>query len=260
MSTPIETLTIDDLTADGITHAYFTRKGGVSEGIYAGLQCGRGAADDPRENVAKNRAYAARAMGVPRESLVSVYQHHSNDVQVVTAPWRPGKAPKADAMVTETPGIALGILTADCAPVLFTDPKARIIGAAHAGWKGALGGVLEATVEAMIALGAERQRIRAGIGPCITQANYQVDDAFRDRFVQDESTNARHFGPDPEDGKNRFDLPGYCRGVLKAYGVRQSVFCGACTYADEERFYSNRRALHRGEGDYGRGLSAIALV
>lgn len=260
MSTPIETLTIEDLTAEGITHAFFTRKGGVSEGIYAGLQCGRGASDDSRDNVARNRAYAARAMGVPREALVSVHQHHSADVVTVTAPWRPGKAPKADAMVTETPGIALGILTADCAPVLFMDPKAKIIGAAHAGWKGALGGVLEATVEAMIALGAERQRLRAGIGPCITQANYQVDEAFRDRFVQDDSGNARYFGPDPEDAKHRFDLPGYCRGVLKAYGVRQSTFCGACTYADEDRFYSNRRALHRGEGDYGRGLSAIALV
>jgi len=255
----IETLTIDDLSAEGIGHAFFTRKGGVSEGIYRGLQCGRGATGDSRDNVAKNRLYAAREMGVPREALISCYQHHSADVVTVTAPWRPGKPPKADAMVTETPGIALGILTADCAPVLFADPKAKIVGAAHAGWQGALGGVLEATVEAMIALGAERQRIRAGIGPCITQPNYQVDEAYRDRFLADDRGNARFFGPDPEEGRHRFDLPGYCAAALKAYGVRQSTFCGACTYADEDRFYSNRRALHRGEGDYGRGLSAIVI-
>ena len=255
----IETLTIDDLTTEGITHHFFTRKGGVSEGIYAGLQCGRGAKDDPRENVVKNRFYASRKMGVAREALLSVHQHHSSDVVTVTAPWRPGKAPKADAMVTDTPGMALGILTADCAPVLFLDPKAKIIGAAHAGWKGALGGVLEATVEAMIALGAERQRIHAGIGPCITQANYQVDEAYRDRFMADDRANARFFGPDPEEGKHRFDLPGYCQGTLKAYGVRHSTFCGACTYSDAENFYSNRRALHAGEDDYGRGLSAIVL-
>jgi len=256
---PIETVTIDEIAADGVRHAFFTRKGGVSEGIYAGLQCGRGASGDSRENVAKNRAYAARAMGVARESLVSCYQHHSADVVTVTTPWRPGKPPKADAMVCDTPGIALGILTADCAPVLFVDPKAKIIGAAHAGWQGALGGVLEATVEAMIAMGAERQRIQAGIGPCITQPNYQVDEGFRDRFLADNRDNARHFGPDPAEGHHRFDLPEYCRATLKAYGVRQSEFCGACTYADEERFYSNRRALHKGEGDYGRGLSAIVI-
>jgi len=255
----IETITMDLLAGDGTRHAFFTRKGGVSEGIYAGLQCGRGATDDPRENVVKNRYYAAREMGVPREGLISCYQHHSKDVVTVTEAWRPGKPPKADAMVTETPGIALGILTADCAPVLFVDPKAKIIGAAHAGWQGALAGVLEATVEAMIALGAERQRIHAGIGPCITQANYQVDEAYRDRFMADDRGNARYFGPDREEGKHRFDLPGYCQGTLKAYGVRQSEFCGACTYADADRFYSNRRALHRGEGDYGRGLSAIVL-
>ncbi len=260
MSSPIETLTVDDLATEGVRHAFFTRKGGVSEGIYAGLQCGRGASGDPRENVARNRAYAARTMGVAREALVSCHQYHSAEVVTVTAPWRPGKQPKADAMVTETPGIALGILTADCAPVLFVDPKAKVIGAAHAGWKGALGGVLEATVEAMIALGAERQRIRAGIGPCITQPNYQVDEAFRQRFLEDDRENARHFGPDPEEGHHRFDLPGYCRATLRAYGVRQSSFLGACTYADEDRFYSNRRALHRGEGDYGRGLSAIVLA
>lgn len=259
MSNPIETLTVEALDAEGIRHAFFTRKGGVSEGIYAGLQCGRGAKDDSRENVAKNRAYAARALGVGREALVSCYQHHSADVVTVTTPWRPGKPPKADAMVTDTPGVALGILTADCAPVLFIDAKAKIIGAAHAGWKGALGGVLEATVEAMIGMGAERQRIHAGIGPCITQPHYQVDEGFRDTFLADDRGNARYFGPDPDEGHHRFDLPGYCQGTLKAYGVRHSYFCGACTYADEERFYSNRRALHRGEGDYGRGLSAIVL-
>ncbi len=255
----IEIIEIGALQGDGIGHAFFTRKGGVSEGIYSGLQCGRGAKDDPRENVAKNRGYAARKIGVGREALLLVHQYHSADVMTVTTAWRPGKQPKADAMVTDTPGLALGILTADCAPVLFMDEKAGVIGAAHAGWKGALGGVLEATVEAMIALGAERQRIHAGIGPCITQANYQVDTVYRDRFLAADSGNAAHFRPDTEDGKFRFDLPGYCQAALKAYGVRHSAFCGECTYADEERFYSNRRALHKGEGDYGRGLSAIVL-
>ena len=255
----IETIEIDELQADGIAHAFFTRKGGVSEGIYAGLQCGRGAKDDPRENVAKNRGYAARKMGVGREALLSVHQHHSADVITVETAWRPGKQPKADAMVTDTPGLALGILTADCAPVLFVDPKAKIIGAAHAGWKGALGGVLEATVEAMIALGAERQRIHAGIGPCITQPNYQVDGAYRDRFMAEDPANAAHFRPDAEDDRFRFDLPAFCRARLKAAGVRHTAFSGHCTYADEARFYSNRRALHKGEGDYGRGLSAIVI-
>lgn len=256
----IETITSDALAADDIGHAFFTRKGGFSEGIYASLQCGRGANDDDRNNVAKNRARAARSLKVARESLLSVHQHHSADVVTVTTPWRPGKPPKADAMVTDRPGMALGILTADCAPVLFTDPKAKVIGAAHAGWKGALGGVLEATVDAMIALGADRQRIVAVIGPCITQANYQVDAAYRSRFTDADSANGRFFLPDPADAdRYRFDLPGFCRARLKASGVRQSSHTGQCTYADEERFYSNRRALHRSEGDYGRGLSAIVL-
>ena len=263
---------------DSIRHGFFTREGGVSEGIYASLQCGRGATDDPRENVAENRALAAKAMKVKRENLVSCYQHHSADVVVVEAPsakvdagfpsdgatrimppWRPGKPPKADAMVTRTPSIALGILTADCAPVLFAEPGTGIIGAAHAGWKGALGGVLEATVEAMIALGVERQRIHAGIGPCITQPNYQVDTAYRDRFLAADPANAAHFRPDAEDDRFRFDLPAFCRARLKAAGVRHTAFSGHCTYADEARFYSNRRALHKDEGDYGRGLSAIII-
>jgi len=264
---------------DSIRHGFFTREGGVSEGIYASLQCGRGATDDPRENVAENRARAAKAMKVKRENLVSCYQHHSADVVVVEAPsgkvdagfpsdgatrimppWRPGKPPKADAMVTRTPGIALGILTADCAPVLFAEPGTGIIGAAHAGWKGALGGVLEATVEAMAAMGAERQRIVAAIGPCISQASYQVDEAYRDRFKQADGGNGRFFRPDPEeDGKFRFDLPGYCAARLTACGVKDAALPAYCTYDEERMFFSNRRALHRAEGDYGRGLSAIAL-
>ena len=249
------------LEADGAVHAFFERTGGVSEGIYASLQCGRGAEGDSRENVAENRARAADALGLPREALVSCYQHHSADVVTVERPWRPGKPPKADAMVTDRPGIALGILTADCAPVLMIDPKAGVIGAAHAGWKGALGGVLEATVEAMAALGAERQRIRAGVGPCIAQASYQVDAAFRERFREADSGNGRFFRPCPEDAaRYRFDLPGYCVARLKAAGVSRAEASGLDTCALEERFYSNRRAFHRGEGDYGRGLSAIALL
>ena len=244
----------------GIRHGFFAREGGVSEGIYASLQCGRGAKADPRENVAENRARAADALGLGRESLLSVHQHHSADVVAVEAPWRPGKAPKADGMVTVRPGLALGILTADCAPVLFADAKARVIGAAHAGWKGALGGVLEATVEAMVAAGAERQRIRAAIGPCIGQANYQVDAAYRDRFREADSANGRFFRPDPEaEGRYRFDLPGYAAARLTACGVKDTALPTHCTYAEDALFFSNRRALHRGEGDYGRGLSAIVL-
>ena len=245
---------------DTIRHGFFSKEGGVSEGIYASLQCGRGATDDPRENVAENRARAARAIKVKRENLVSCYQHHSADVVTVDTPWRPGKPPKADAMVSETPGIALGILTADCAPVLFTDPKASIIGAAHAGWKGALGGVLEATVEAMVALGAERQRIMAAIGPCISQPNYQVDAAYRDRFKEADSSNGRFFRPDPSaEEKFLFDLPSYCAARLTACGVKDAELPTYCTYAEERMFFSNRRALHKSESDYGRGLSAIML-
>lgn len=248
------------LEADGFYHGFFTKEGGVSEGIYASLQCGRGATDDPRENVAENRARAAKALKVKRENLVSCYQHHSADVVVVDVPWRPGKPPKADAMVTKTPGIALGILTADCAPVLFADSKSGVIGAAHAGWKGALGGVLEATVEAMIGLGAERQRIKAAIGPCISQAEYQVDAAYRERFKEADSTNGRFFRPDPVDeGRFRFDLPGYCASRLTACGIKDAELPLYCTYAEDRLFFSNRRALHKNEGDYGRGLSAIVL-
>ncbi len=247
-------------SAEGIHHGFFTKEGGVSEGIYASLQCGRGAKDDPRENVAENRHRASRAMKVKRENLVSCHQYHSADVVTVDVPWRPGKPPKADAMVSKTAGVALGILTADCAPVLFVDAKAKVIGAAHAGWKGALGGVLEATVDAMIALGAERQRIQAAVGPCISQQNYQVDAAYRERFREDDSGNGRFFRPDPEEEeKFRFDLPGYCAARLTACGVKDAELPKHCTYGDERMFFSNRRALHKGEGDYGRGLSAIML-
>ena len=259
--TQIEMLRDERLGAcTSANHAFFTRAGGVSSGIYASLQCGRGADDDSRENVAENRTRAALALGLPREALISTFQHHSADVVTVEAAWRPGKAPKADAMVTATPGIALGILTADCTPGLFCDEKAKVIGAAHAGWKGALGGVLESTIDAMSALGAQRQRIVAAIGPCISQPNYQVDAAYRERFTDADSGNGRFFRPCPEDAERfRFDLPGYCLARLKAAGINQAASTGHCTYADAERFYSNRRALHQSEGDYGRGLSAIFL-
>ena len=247
-------------SAEGVHHGFFTKEGGVSEGIYALLQCGRGAKDDPRENVAENRHRASRAMKVKRENLVSCHQYHSADVVTVDVPWRPGKPPKADAMVSKTAGVALGILTADCAPVLFVDAKAKVIGAAHAGWKGALGGALEATVDAMIALGAERQRIQAAVGPCISQQNYQVDAAYRERFSEDDRGNGRFFRPDPEEEeKFRFDLSGYCAARLTACGVKDAELPKHCTYGDERMFFSNRRALHKGEGDYGRGLSAIML-
>ena len=242
----------------GARAAFFTCAGGVSTGIYDSLQVGWGAKADTRERVAENRRRAAAHFGAP--TLVTAYQVHSARAVIIDAPFADGAAPEADALVTATPGLMLGVLTADCAPVLFYDAGARVIGGAHAGWKGALGGVLEATLTAMQSLGARPERIRAAIGPCISGANYQVDDAFRARFTDAEAAAARFFGPDPAAGRWRFDLPGYVAARLAAAGVGHVVPAQACTYAEETRFFSNRRAFHRGEGDYGRGLSAIMLI
>ncbi|MBX3505076.1 MAG: peptidoglycan editing factor PgeF [Parvibaculum sp.] len=241
-----------------IRHGFFTREGGVSKGIYASLNCGYGS-DDATENVRENRARVAEKLSVEREKLLTVYQIHSPDVVAVTEPWTPDTAPQADAMVTATPGIALGILTADCAPVLFADKKARVIGAAHAGWKGALGGVLEATVEAMIRLGAERQDIAAAIGPCISQDAYEVGPEFRARFIEADEANARWFEPSDKDRHGMFDLPGYVEARLEAADIGTVSVLGQCTYQDEKRFFSFRRTTHRGEKDYGRQISALML-
>ena len=260
-SEPVEVIRAPSLGT--IHHGFLGRRGGVSTGIHAGLNVGWGS-DDEREAIAENRRRAVEAV-LPGAALVTVHQIHSPDVVTVTAPWpdpgsSPGQAarPQADALVTNRPGLLLGILTADCAPVLLADAQAGVIGAAHAGWKGALAGVCEATVAAMEALGARRERIAAAIGPCIAQASYEVDDDFEARFVVAETFNARFFRMGRE-GHAQFDLEGYVAARLAAAGVATIEKLALDTYADESRFYSYRRATHRGEPGYGREIALIGL-
>lgn len=244
---------------DGLPHGFFTRQGGVSTGIYATLNGGPGSGDDPAA-VGANRAAIAAALGV--SALVSVMQVHSAIVHRPTAPWPPGARPEGDAMVTATPGIGLAVLAADCAPVLFADRRAGVIGAAHAGWRGALGGVLEATLGAMADLGATPAGTVAVIGPCISQRAYEVGPEFVERFLDEDPESRRCFTagrPHAEGRRAQFDLPGYALARLRAAGVGTATWCGHCSYGDEARFFSYRRATHRGEPDYGRLVSAIAL-
>ncbi len=243
----------------GIRHAFFTREGGVSTGLYASLNGGLGSSDEPGR-VAENRRRMTDHLGLPSDALVSVYQVHSPEAVVVERPWSRNERPRADAMVTRVPGLALGITTADCGPVLFADAEARIVGAAHAGWRGALGGVLEATLAAMERLGAERSRTVAVLGPMIRQDAYEVGPELVDQFRKADRGNERFFRPAGRDGHALFDLPGYLRARLAAAGVGEVADLGLCTYTDEGRFYSYRRATHRGESDYGRLISAIALT
>jgi YfiH family protein len=250
-------MTLEILTADSlgpIRHGFFTRKGGASSGIYKGLNCGFGSSDQ-RDAVAINRSRVAEAMQVPADHVVSLHQHHSADVITVTAPF--DTPPKADAMVCATPGIALGILTADCQPVLFADPHSGVIGAAHAGWGGALGGVLEATVEAMETLGADREDIQAVIGPCISQRAYEVGPEFFERFQDDDPANARFFA-NGNDDRMQFDLPGYGVHRLRMAGV-EAEWIRHCTYSDPDRFFSYRQSVHNSDPDYGRLISTIRL-
>ena len=242
----------------GLRHAFFTREGGVSPGLYAGLNCGFGSGDR-KENVAENRRRAAAALGLTPERLLTVFQTHSPDVVVVETAWAREEAPHADAIVTAKRGLALGILTADCGPVLFADGEAGVVGAAHAGWKGALTGVVDSTLKAMESLGASRARIRAVIGPCIAQASYEVGPDFPAAFLDQDPHNARFFAPKEAGGRPYFDLAGYITARLNAAGLESVDRLTQDTYADEARFYSYRRATHRGESDYGRGLSAICL-
>lgn len=246
----------------GIGHAFFTRAGGVSGGIYASLNCGFGA-DDEAANVAANRSRAMARLGLPGDALVTAYQVHGCSVRVVDGTARTGARTgeeRVDGMVTRETGIALGILTADCAPVLFGDARAGIIGAAHAGWRGALAGILEATVAAMETLGAERADMRAAIGPCIAQASYQVGPEFPAPFLSDDADNASFFVPSERARHFRFDLAGYVAARLKALGLAEIGAVAADTCTDADRFFSYRRATLRGEPDYGRALSAIALA
>jgi hypothetical protein len=248
----LEIITSDDLP---VRHGFFTRKGGASSGVYAGLNCGTGSGDQA-EIVAINRARVAEAMGVDPAALVGVHQVHSADAVVVTGPT--AVRPRADALATATPGVALSVLTADCQPVLFADAQAGVIGAAHAGWRGALDGVLEATVAAMEGLGADRGRIAAVIGPTISQAAYEVGPEFLDAFLADDAGNARFFAGGRA-GRYQFDLPGYSLARLRGAGVGAAVWTRHCTYGDPARFYSYRRTTHAGEADYGRLISAIRL-
>ncbi len=241
-----------------IAHGFFTREGGTSSGLYAGRNCGLGS-DDLRANVIENRGRTADDLGVPRDQLLTVYQVHSPQVVVATKPWSHDDAPEGDAMVTATPGLALGILTADCTPVLFADPEAGVIGAAHAGWKGAIGGVLEATVDAMTSLGAERVRIHCCVGPTISQANYEVGPEFQKHFMDKSAGNGRFFAPSARENHFQFDLPGFVSDRLGSMGLGQIDNTKLCTYADEKRFYSFRRTTHAGEPDYGRQISSITL-
>jgi YfiH family protein len=239
----------------GIAHGFFGRTGGVSQGIYDSLNCGPGSADEAA-HVVENRRRVRSALGA--QALNTLYQIHSAAAVTVSSPWDIG--PHADAMVSKTRGIALGILSADCAPVLLADAKAGVIGAAHAGWKGALGGIVESAISAMERLGASRSRIAAAIGPCISLANYEVSDAFRDRFVEAAASNARFFGAGTRSGHHQFDLDGFVAQRLGEAGVDNVSRLCACSYAREADFFSFRRATHRGENDYGREISAIMLA
>jgi purine-nucleoside/S-methyl-5'-thioadenosine phosphorylase / adenosine deaminase len=253
-------ITLSVLDGDpGIRHAFFTRQGGVSDGIYGSLNCGFGSGDDPR-NVARNRAIAAAQLGLAPERLVSCHQVHGVDIVTVARPWGHADNPRADGMVTAVPGIALGVLAADCAPVLLADPAARIIGAAHGGWRGVLTGVMEATVAAMTGLGARRERVRAAVGPCIGQQSYEVGPEFAAAFAAADRDAGEFFRDAARPGHFLFDLPGYIAHRLGHLGLAVVERAPHDTAAEEALFFSYRRACLRGEGDYGRGLAAIALA
>jgi YfiH family protein len=251
-------MTLEILTADPLLplrHGFFTRRGGASSGVFSGLNCGTGSSDQS-EAVSINRARVADAMQISPDALVGAHQVHSPDVVTVTEPL--AEKPRADALVTATPGLALSVLTADCQPVLFADPEAGVIGAAHAGWRGALDGVLEATLDAMEQLGARRGEITAVIGPTISQRAYEVGPEFLDDFLLDDPENSRFFAGGTGD-RMQFDLPGFGLHRLRRAGVGHAEWTRHCTYSDSDRFYSYRRSTHAKEADYGRLISVICL-
>jgi len=244
----------------GLRHGFFTRRGGVSEGPWAALNCSLSGQDD-RERVRENRRRAAGALGLDLPALHGLSQVHGIAVaEVDAAGWQEGRGPQADAMVTRRPGIALGIVTADCAPVLFADPAAGVIGAAHAGWRGAVDGVIEATLAAMETLGAARARVVAAVGPCIAQPSYEVGPDLRDAVLARDVADARFFAPGRREDRWQFDLPGYCAARLAAAGVAAVETAGADTLAEEDRFFSHRRRTLAGGGPIGHQLSAIAIA
>jgi YfiH family protein len=243
----------------GVRHGFFTRRGGVSRGIYDSLNCGFGSADD-RASVAENRGRVAQALGNAADRLVTVHQVHGVTVARVDEPWAPGAAPRADGLVTRRPGIVLGILAADCAPVLLADRAACVIGAAHAGWKGALAGIVEATIAAMETLGASRTRLVAAIGPCIGPASYEVGLEFADRFIAADTANQRFFIAGRQPDKRQFDLSGYLLARLETLGLGAVEAVGLDTLGDPARWFSYRRSCLAREPDYGRQISAISLT
>jgi YfiH family protein len=252
-------LQADPLNSSKIAHGFFGCAGGVSTGIFASLNCGPGSGDE-RAHVVENRRRALAELTTTAETpLLTLYQIHSAEAVRVTEPWHIGEGPRADAMATNIPGLALGILTADCAPVLLADADAGVIGAAHGGWKGALSGVVDSLIREMEGLGAQRSRIAAAIGPCISQENYEVGAEFIATFEHTDEANARWFLPSDRPDHFRFDLSGYVESRLRAARISNVTHIRRCTYADEANFFSYRRATHRGEKDYGRQLSAILL-
>jgi len=242
----------------GVKHAFFTRQGGVSTGIYASLNVGRGSKDEASD-VAENRRRAAAWFGAEPAELLTCYQIHSPTVLLADGPWG-DERPEGDGVVTATAGLVCGALAADCAPVLLADPKARVVAAVHAGWRGALGGVIESAVDAMVERGAARAQITAAVGPCIGPGSYEVGEEFLAEFLAENPAHASFFAPGVKPDKRMFDLPGFVLSRLRAVGVQTCEWIGRDTYAEEALFFSNRRAVHRKEGDYGRLLSAIALV
>jgi len=255
---PISSDLIAQACADTpIRHGFFTRAGGTSEGIFRGLNVGLGSSDE-RDKVVENRSRVCRWFTLPDDRLATLYQIHSTDVVVVDAV-QAGERPQGDAMVTATPGIVLGVLTADCGPILFADPQANVVGAAHAGWKGALYGIVEQTVSAMEELGAERNRIVACLGPSISGRNYETGPEFRQNFIETDPESAAFFSEPGSTGHAFFDLPEFTMMQLKRSGVRAGR-TGHCTYHDEDRFFSYRRTTHRREPDYGRQISVIGIV
>lgn len=243
----------------GIRHAFFTRRGGVSAGLYDSLNGGMGSRDD-LASVTENRARMARALDIAPENLVACWQVHSPDAVVLETPWTREGAPKADAVVTRVPGLGATITVADCGPVLFADAEARVVGAAHAGWRGAFGGVIEGTLAAMERLGARRERVHAAIGPLIRQPSYEVGQDFVDRFLAEDPAFSRFFRPSSRPGHGLFDLPGFIAHRLAQAGVGNVEDLGLDTYSDPDRFFSYRRSTHRGEADYGRLVAAITLA
>lgn len=265
---PIIPITSPLLADKATSHGFFTRAGGVSEGIYQGLNCGPGSSDDP-ENVAKNRQLAIAGLGDGLDDglgdkgdgiLLTCYQTHSSNVARVSGPWPDDDPPRADAMVSDRAGFALGILTADCAPVLLSDPRAGVIGALHGGWKGAVSGIVENTVQAMVDLGADVLNISALIGPTIAQQSYEVgNDVYISVIQSNTQDGEKYFIPSNRDGHWMFDLPGFVMGLVKNTGIKACENLGLDTYSDDKSFYSYRRSCHLHEPDYGRILSAIMI-